>query len=281
MARSAAGRQAIGGGGFIDSGGSSPLAVDDSREHSPGSPAARHAAKPGFPPRKPGLRAIGCPWSRGPLRNVEHWQSGLVGSLETSRFDRRKGSSTANTRFSSVVANLGLPTLHFPQHPSYRAPQNRSRAAKSRRPRGRVAAKSRCERSLAGGEPAWVGLTWHSPRWEDSSEAMASRPVAATSRCEHSHREAAAIRRRLGGLMAGDSRYEHSLREFAAMVQGLIGFRLRLRPGVRPPASGSPICVLTSGVSCQLACLKGARPEPRAIPRQTSAQGGGRGLPNA
>lgn len=136
-----------------------PLAVDASRERPHGPPAARHAAGPGFPPRKPGPRAIGSPWSRGPLRNVEHWQSGLVGSLGTSRFGRRKGSSSANTRFSLVVATLGLPTLHFPQHLSSGALQNRSRAAKRRRPRGRVAAKSRCEYLSVGGKSALIRLT--------------------------------------------------------------------------------------------------------------------------
>lgn len=103
-----------------------------------------------------------------------------------------------------------------------------------------MAVTSRRERFPAGGVPARAGPTWHSPRRGTRARRKPPRPVAAASRCEHSHREAAAIRRRLGGLMAGDSRYEHSLREFAAKVQGLIGFRLRLRPGVGPPCQREP-----------------------------------------
>lgn len=74
----------------------------------------------------------------------------------------------------------------------------------------------------------------------DLREAVASRPVAATFRREHSHQEVAANRIRLRGLMARDSRYEYSLRELAAMVQGLIGFQLGLRPRRRALCQREP-----------------------------------------
>jgi hypothetical protein len=236
VTRSAAGRQAIDGEEFIDSGGSRPFAVDASREHSPGPPAARYAAKPGFPPRKPGPRAIGSPleprvaeecrvlairarWKPG---NLEVWQTKGVIHCQYSLFLSGCEPRIANTPLSSA--------------PFVPGPQNRSRAAKSRRPRGRVAAKSRCERSLAGGEPARAGLTWHSHRWEDSSEAMASRPVAATSRYEHSHRE------------------------FAAKVQGLIGIQLGLRPRRRASCQREPDMSTHIGSSLPTGLPEGARP---------------------